>query len=85
MEIVPRKIQGLQLPQFTKGLPMDLGTCELVVAQVQLFKEVSGSKVIPVNLRDLVMKDHKCLHSPGQPTGDPLQHVVVQVDSVQLL
>lgn len=50
MEIVPRKIQGLQLPQFTKGLPMDLGTCELVVAQVQLFKEVSGSKVIPVNL-----------------------------------
>lgn len=31
------------------------------------------------------MKDHKRLHSPGQPTGDLFQHVVVQVDSVQLL
>lgn len=64
---------------------MDLATGELVVAQVQLFQEVSGGKVIPVNLWDLVVKDHERLHSPGQPTGDPLQHVVVQVDSVQLL
>lgn len=64
---------------------MDLGAFELVVAQVQLFKEVSGSKVIPVNLRDLVMKDHKGFHSSGQTTGNPFQHVVVQVDSVQFL
>jgi len=85
VEIVSRKIQGLQLPQFTEGLPMDLGTFEFIVAQIQFFKEVSGSKVIPVNLRDLVMKDHKCFHSTGQPTGNPFQHVVVQVDSVKFL
>jgi len=64
---------------------MDLGTFELIVAQVQLFKEVSGSKVIPVNLRDLVMQDHERLHSSRQPTGNPFQEVVVQMDSVQFL
>ncbi len=83
LQLVSRQIQSLQDAELPEGFSVDLGAGDAVVAEVELRQGVERDQIVASYLVDEVVEQHEGLGAARKASGNPLQKVVVHVDSVE--
>lgn len=82
VQAIARQVKVLQVTHLPEGFAVQPGTCQLVVAEVELGQCVEQHKVVAADLGDQVVEQHQSLGPAGEAPGDSLQQVVVHVEGV---